>query len=145
MWIQETFVCAACHVVCCYSSLSSRCENSHESEVAAACKGLDFTWKSTSIWNRAIYTIHCSVLDFTYICNSHSFYPPRRPWHYPQCRFHTTCDKSFSDFTQILFRSIFQLHNSLTLCFLLQFHIFATNRAGQFLTGWAIQSVSSLS
>ena len=64
---------------------------------AGACKGLDFTWNSASIWNRAIYTIHCSVLDFTHICNP--LLTPlncHRPWHYLGCRFHTACDKSFS-------------------------------------------------
>ena len=65
---------------------------------AGACKGLDFTWNSASIWNRAIYTIHCTVLDFTYICNP-LLIPLNchRPWHYQGCRFHTACDKSFSN------------------------------------------------
>ena len=63
-----------CTELRCGSTPSSRCENLHESH-RVACKGLDFTWNSTSIWNRAIYTILHNLLDFTYICNSPSFLP----------------------------------------------------------------------
>ena len=42
-------------------------------------------------------------------------------------------------------KSIFQLCNTLTRCFLLQVHIFTANHcAGQFLTAWAIQNDNSL-
>ena len=58
-----------------------------------------FTRFSTTCWISHIF----AILPLFY---------PRRPWHFLACRFHTTCDKSFSDFTQILFRSIFQLCNN---------------------------------
>ena len=58
-----------------------------------------FTRFSTTCWISHIF----AILPLFY---------PRRPWHLLACRFHTTCDKSFSDFTQILFRSIFQLCNN---------------------------------
>ena len=96
-----------CMELCCWSTPSSRCENLHESPVKGwishgtplLSETGQFTRFSTTCWISHIF----AILPL--------FYPPR-PWHLLACRFHTTCDKSFSDFTQILFRSIFQLCNN---------------------------------
>ena len=96
-----------CTELCCWSTPSSRCENLHESPVKGwishgtplLSETGQFTRFSTTCWISHIF----AILPLFY---------PRRPWHFLACRFHTTCDKSFSDFTQILFRSIFQLCNN---------------------------------